>query len=365
MRVALVHEFLNQRGGAERCLEIFHELFPTAPVYTFIHDESKVPFTRGWDVRPSIVDKLPLAKRNHYYYLWLYPALAGRFDLDEYDLVFSNSHAFGKSVRTKGIHICYCHTPMRFAHVMPDEYVGDFSPVKRWVVRNILERIKAWDIATADRVNHFIANSTEVQRRIANLYRRDSTLIHPPVDGNYYVPGASTDGYYLIVTRLVAFKRVDIAVRAFNEMRKPLTIVGTGRELERLQRLAGPTIEFAGAVSDERLRLYYQNCKALVFPQNEDFGIVSLEAQACGKPVIAFRRGGALDTVIDGQTGVFFDEQTPKALSDAVRMFETIQFDPGRCRTNALRFDRAIFKESINKFITECLDHHAGPQRSS
>lgn len=365
MKVALVHEFLNQSGGAERCLEVFHELFPEAPVYTFIHDERKVPFTRGWDIRPSIVDRLPLAKRNHYYYLWLYPAVAGRLSLDQYDLVFSNSHAFGKSVRTRGVHVCYCHTPMRFAHIMPGEYIGGFSPVKRRVVRQILDRIRAWDIGTADRVDYFISNSNEVRRRISEIYGRESTVIFPPVNTDFYVPGPPAGESYLVVSRLVAFKRIDIAVLAFNALGKRLIIVGTGPEGERLRRLSGPTIEFAGAVSDPELRGYYQHSRALILPQHEDFGIVSLEAQACGKPVIAYRRGGALDTVIEGQTGVFFGEQTPEALAEAVRSFEATPFAPARCRSNALRFDRAIFKESINTFIAQCLDHHAGRPRSS
>jgi glycosyltransferase involved in cell wall biosynthesis len=365
MKVALVHEFLNQYGGAERCLKVFHELFPEAPVYTFIYDKRKVDFCTEWNIKPSIIDKLPFARTHHYYYLWLYPTAVERFNLDEYDLVLSSSHAFGKAVRTKGIHVCYCHTPMRFVHVMQDDYLQDFSFMKRWVVRKILKRIGAWDIKTAKRVDYFVANSTEVQRRIKEIYGRESIVIFPPVDTDFYVPGDRDGDFYLIVSRLVAFKKIDLAVEAFNVMQKPLKIIGVGPELHGLKKIAHRNIEFLGNVTDSELRTLYQQCKALILPQFEDFGIVSIEAQACGRPVIAFKKGGARDTVIEGKTGHCFEQQTVQAIIRAVREFESMKFRKDICRENALRFERNVFKEHIRSYLTECLDQKGGQSHSS
>lgn len=365
MNVALVHEFLNQYGGAERCLEIFHELFPDAPVYTFIYDKRKVDFCNGWNIKPSIIDKLPFARTHHYYYLWLYPTVVERFDLDGYDLVLTSSHAFGKAVKTQGVHVCYCHTPMRFAHVLQEDYLRDLSFIKQWAVRKILDRMRKWDIQTAGRVDHFISNSTEVQKRIKALYGRDSTVIFPPVDSDFYVPGYRDGDFYLIVSRLVTFKKVDLAVKAFNELRRPLKIIGDGPELPRLKKIARANVEFLGKVSDTDLKSYYQQCRALILPQFEDFGIVSVEAQACGRPVIAFKKGGALDTVIEAKTGHFFEEQSVQALTRAVKEFESMQFDTLVCRENALRFDKNVFKERIRSYLTECLSQKDGRSRSS
>jgi len=365
MRVALVHEFLNQYGGAERCLEVFHELFPDAPVYTFMYDKTKIDFCKGWHIRPSVIDHLPFARSHHYYYLWLYPRVVERFDLNGFDLVLSSSHAFGKAVKTKGVHVCYCHTPMRFVHVMQEDYLWGLSSVKRRAVQAILSRLRTWDIRTADRVDFFVANSTEVQRRIKELYGRESTVIFPPVDTDFYVPDDGNGDFYLIVARLVAFKKTDIAVEAFNELQKPLKIIGTGPELRRLQRLARQNVEFLGRVTDSELRSYYQRCKALILPQYEDFGIVSLEAQACGRPIVAFRKGGALDTVIEGTTGLFFDEQTPQSLIKAIKKFESMVFEKNACRENALRFARSVFKDRIRSYLTECFDQKDGHLRSS
>lgn len=365
MKVALVHEFLNQYGGAERCLEVFHELFPDAPVYTFIYDKTEIDFCKGWDIRPSVIDNLPFARSHHYYYLWLYPHVVERFDLNGFDLVLSSSHAFGKAVKTKGVHVCYCHTPMRFVHVMQEEYVKEFSSVKRLTVRAILSRLRSWDIRTSERVDFFVANSTEVQRRIKELYGCESVVIFPPVDTDFFVPGDRNGDFYLIVSRLVAFKKIDIAIQAFNEMQKPLKIIGTGPELRRLQRLARRNVEFLGKVSDSELRSSYQRCTALILPQYEDFGIVSLEAQACGRPVVAFRKGGALDTIIEGKTGHFFDEQTPQSLIRAVKKVESTVFEKNICRENALRFARNVFKDRIRSYLTECFDQNDGQSRSS
>jgi glycosyltransferase involved in cell wall biosynthesis len=352
MNLAIVHDFLNQYGGAERCLEIFHELFPQAPIYTLIHKKEYFPHA---DVRTSFIQKLPFAKKSHYQYLPLYPRAIERFDLSEFDVVLSNSAAFAKNVNKpkKSMHICFCCTPMRFVYTMPETYLQRIHPAIRPFVRLMLARLKQWDLKQTKNVDHFVAISHAVKERIKTHYGRDATVIYPPVDVDFFSPKDKAEDFYLIVSRLQIQKRVDLAVVAFNKLGKPLKIIGTGPELKRLKAMAKPNIEFLGGISDKEVRDQYRRCRAFLYPQEEDFGITAVEAQSCGKPVIGYAKGGLLETVIEGKTGHFFSQQTSEALAKAVIEFEQMRFDQDACRQNALRFDKKIFREKIKTFINQ------------
>lgn len=354
--VAIVHDYLNQYGGAERVLECLHRLYPGAPVYTIVHDPGRMPVRfRSWEIRPSWVNRLPGSRRHYEKMIPLFPAAAESFDLSGYDLVVSLSSAWVKGVLTRPetLHICICTSPMRFAW---DEYHERLrrqaNPVIRCLLAGVLQRIRIWDVASSGRPDRYVAISDFVAARIAKYYRRESALIRPGIDTSFFVPdGSAPDNFYLAASRLKPYKRIDLAVEAFNRMGRRLVIAGDGPERRRLERMAGPTISFLGRVSDEVLRDQYRRCRAFVFPTNEDFGLTPLEAQACGAPVIAYGKGGALETVADGRTGVFFTEQTAESLAAAVERFETMRFDPGMIRRHAQKFDQAIFSEKLKALI--------------
>ncbi|MDI3339327.1 MAG: glycosyltransferase [Sphaerobacter sp.] len=360
-RVALVHDYLNQYGGAERVLEALHDLYPDAPVFTSIYAPDLMPQAyRSWDIRPSFMQRLPAVHQRHQVYLPLYPLAFQRLRLDGFDLILSSSSAWAKGVPTPpgALHICYCHSPMRFAwdfrRYAERERLG--SGLRR-LLPPLLAALRRWDVATSRRVDHFIANSTAVARRIADFWGREATVIFPPVDtdGAQPVAPSQVGDYFLLVSRLVPYKRIDIAIEAFNALRLPLKIVGEGRARPDLERIAGPTIEFLGALSDEEKYRLYARCRAAVFPAEDDFGIAQVEVQASGRPAIALAAGGALDTVIDGVTGVLFAPQTPAALIDAVRRFEQVSFSPEQIVAHAARFSRARFQREIADFVTERL----------
>jgi len=352
MKVTIVHDFLNQYGGAERCLEVFHELFPNAPIYTLIH---KPQYFRDADVKTSFAQKLPFAKKSHYAYLALYPLATENFDLSEFDVILSSSAAFAKNINKppRSCHICFCYTPMRFVYTMPETYLARMNPVIRPLVKLMLSRLKNWDLRQTKNVDYFIAISKNTQNSIKEHYHRDSHIIYPPVDVDFFTPEGKTEDFYLVVSRLQLQKRIDIAIDAFNRLGKPLIIIGDGPEVSRLKKIAHPNIEFLGRLPDNQIRDYYRRCKALIFPGEEDFGITPLEAQACGKPVIAYAKGGLLETVIEGKTGHFFKEQTADALAKAILKFEKMRFSAKDCRGNACRFDRKLFKSKIRNFIKE------------
>ncbi|MGQ9625561.1 MAG: glycosyltransferase [Anaerolineae bacterium] len=365
MRVAIIHDWLNQVGGAERVLSALKELYPQAPIYTSIYWPEVMPsHFRLWDIRPSFMDRLPLVKRRHQLFLPLYPLAFESFDLRDYDLIVSNKSGFchGVIAPPEALHICYCLTTTRYlwdfhSYVQREEV----SRLVRAFLAPFLFYLRLWDRVAADRVDHFIAISSAVQSRIAKYYRRDSAVIHPPVDTASYEAYFSPDGhddYFLIASRLIPYKRIDLAVQAFNELGLPLVVLGEGRDRPRLEALARPNIEFKGRVSEEELKSYVARCRAFIFPGLEDFGIAPVEAQAAGRPVIAYAGGGALDTVLEGVTGTFFREQTPQALAEAVRNFEDSHFDPETIRRHASRFDRETFKQRLSRFIEEKYDTH-------
>ena len=354
MRVALVHDWLNQMGGAENVLEELVDLYPGSPVYTSIFAPERMPaHYQDWDIRTLWIDRLPAIHTHHQPYLAIYPSGWRGLDLSNYDVVLSNKSGFCHGVGTEGaLHVCYCLAPTRYVWQY-HSYVNreSLSRVISTAISPLIAMLRRWDYAAAQRVDHFVAISSAIQRRIARFYDRESVIIYPPVETKRYVPLEHTEDYYLVVSRLIPYKRVDLAVRACTALDLPLIVAGDGRDREKLEAIAGPTVQFLGRVPDDDLPELFARARAFLFPGLEDFGIAPVEAQATGCPVIAFRGGGALDTVIDGETGLFFDEQSVESLSDALRHFEALSFDPSRCRQNALRFDTEVFRREIIDFV--------------
>ncbi|MGD2143506.1 MAG: glycosyltransferase [Anaerolineae bacterium] len=362
MDLAVVHDWLNQIGGAEDVLETLVSMFPDAPVYTSMYWRDGMPSAyRGWDIRTSWMDLLPGIYRHHQPYLALYPAAFSSLDLSGYDLVLSNKSGFCHGVRTDGAtHVCYCLAPTR--------YVWDFeayaarealSGALKVALRPLVALLQGWDYRAAQQVDHFVAISHEVQDRIRRFYGRESRVIYPPVDTRRFRPSTERDDYYLIVSRLIPYKRIDLAVRAFNRLQLPLMIAGDGRDREALEALAGPTVTFLGYVPDEELPELFARCRAYVLPGVEDFCIAPVQAQAAGRPVIAYRAGGALDTVVDGETGTFFREPTPDALAECVRSFDPGVIDADACCSNAERFTAAVFQQQLRQLLQQALKSRA------
>jgi glycosyltransferase involved in cell wall biosynthesis len=370
-QVALVHDYLNQYGGAERVLEALHELFPDAPVFTSMYDPGAMPPAyRSWDIRTSFMQRLPGVHRHHQIYLPLYPLAFRCFRLDGYRVVLSSSSAFAKGMRPApgALHVCYCHSPMRFAWTFRQyaerEQIG---PLLRRALPPLLAWLRRWDVATAQRVDVIVANSTAVAQRIRAWWGREATVIFPPVDVERArpAPPGEIGDYFLLVSRLVPYKRIDLAIAAFNALGLPLKIVGDGRDRAALMAQAGPTIEFLGQVPEDEKFHLYAHCRAAVFPAEDDFGIAQVEVQAAGRPAIALARGGALDTVVDGVTGVLFPDQTVESLIEAVRRFERLHFSTGEILRQARRFSRARFKEEMRELIERELEaRRAAPSAS-
>lgn len=360
MRVALVHDWLNGMRGGEKVLEVLCELYPQAEIFTLVYDPARISDTiRAHQVHTSFIQKLPGNRRGYRNYLPLFPAAVEQFDLRGFDLVISSSHCVAKGALTEPQvpHICFCHTPMRYAweqyhEYFPPERLGWF---KRWLIPLALSRLRVWDVASSPRVDAFLANSAHVARRIRAYYGREARVVHPPVEAARFQPVKRPGDHYLIASALVPYKRIDRAIAAFNEMKKPLIIVGQGPEYGRLKRLAGPTITFKSNVNDEEYLSLYATCRAFIFPGEEDFGITPLEAMASGRPVIAFGKGGARETVVDGRTGLFFAEPTPQSLAQAVQRSEKIRWDTKRIRSRALEFDRPKFKQRLAAGIARSL----------
>ncbi|MGH9403292.1 MAG: glycosyltransferase [Terriglobia bacterium] len=356
MQVALVHDCIIHIGGAERVLQNLHAIFPDAPIYTLISNERVADeLLPGASIHTSFAQGLPGSSRFFRAYFPLYPMAVESFDLAGFDVIMSSSFAFAKGILppVTACHICYCHTPLRYIW---SEYHYFRSTVfqqrwKRFLADPVINRLRIWDRLSADRVDHFIANSRITASRIAKYYRRDSTIIYPPARVMAINPSNASGNFYLLVSRLMPYKRVDVAVQAFNQLGLPLKIVGTGPQLAELKRQAKPNVELLGAVPDSALADCYSRCRAFVFPAIEDFGIVMVEAQAYGKPVIACAGGGASEIVIDGETGVLFAEQSPEALVEAIRRFEDLRFEAERIRQHALQFDESEFRHRILKFV--------------
>lgn len=356
MKIAFVHDYLVQYGGAERVLECLTEIYPYAPIYTILYNkeamhgvfENKLIYT-------SYLQKMPFAKRWHRIFPLLMPPAVEEFDFSQYDVVFSDSSSYAKGIITgpNTPHICYMHTPMRYAWDDCQKYTRDFyfPNIIKKLIPFAMNYIRLWDKISADRIDTCIANSNFVAGRIRKYYHKESEVINPPVDIKRFFLSNEKGDCYLMVGRLIAYKQHAIAIKAFNELKLPLKIIGRGPELKRLKKIAGPNIEFLGRVDDEHLQSHYAKCKAVVFPQEEDFGIVAIEALSCGKPLIAYRGGDIPEHMEDGKMGIFFDEQNSDSIKEAVKKFETLDFDPIYIRSKVEKFDREIFKEKIKTLI--------------
>jgi len=360
MKVAIVHYWLVRMRGGEQVLEALCELFPQADIHTHVFDPAAVSETiRRHPVHTSFIQRLPGARRWYQKYLPLMPIALEQMDLRGYDLVISveSGPAKGVIVPPEATHVCYCCTPMRYLWDMVHDYRENAGFLTRWVTPILTHYLRLWDQASAARVDRFVASSSYVAARIRKYYRREATVIPPPVDTGAFQPARERDDFYLMVGQLVGYKRTDLAIEAFRRLDRRLVIIGAGAEFGRLRAKAGPNVTLMGYQSPEVLRDHYGRCRALIFPGKEDFGIVPVEAMAAGKPVIAYHRGGVRDSVVDGKTGVFFDAQTPDALIEAVRRFESLEahFVTEEIVRHARQFDRRVFKERMEKFIQESL----------
>lgn len=365
MKIALVHDYLVQYGGAERVLEAFTEIWPYAPIYTLLHDpEAMHGKFSGKRIYTSFLQKSRFARKHHRLFPPLMPVAIESFDFSKYDVVLSDSSSYAKGIitRPETLHISYVHTPMRYAWDDCQKYTQDFGFPRfiKKLVPFFMNPIRIWDKASADRVDHYIANSKFVQSRIAKYYRKESEVIHPPVDiASFSVaPESERKDYFLMVGRLIAYKRHDIAIEAFNRLKLPLKIIGRGPEFDRLKKLAGPTIEFLGRVPDEALPKYYAECQAFIFPQEEDFGIVAEEAFASGRPVIAYRGGDIVEHLEEGKMGEFFEEQTTASLESAIRKFQGKTYDSALIRSRAEQFDKALFRAKIQSTVEALVAKH-------
>ncbi len=369
--LALIHDWLNQLGGAEDVLAALVGLYPDAPLYTSLYDRDRMPaHWREWDIRTAFIDRLPFAHRKPQLYFPLYPFAFEQFDLRGYDVVLSNKSGFCHGVITgpETMHVCYCLTPTRYVwryHQYAEQ--EDLGRLTRAGLAPFLTFLRQYDRLAADRVDHFIAISDEVRRRIAKVYRREATIIYPPVDVGRFAPSNRVDDYYLFVGRLVPYRRLDVLIEAFNKMGKPLKIAGSGRDRARLEALAGPTVEFLGFVPDADLPDLLARCRAFVWPGEEDFGISPLQANAAGRPVIAYAAGGARETVVPGVTGALFAEQSVAAIIETVESFDPLSVSPAAIRRHAEQYDIALFKRRIADFVAQKYEawNSATPGQSS
>ena len=361
-RVVLVHDWLTGMRGGEKVLESLCRLFPTAELVTLVHQRGSVsPLIESRRIRTSIAQRLPRATKLYRHYLPVFPTAIELFDLDDADVVISTSHCAAKAVvpTARAMHVCYCHSPMRYAWDQFESYFGAervgrgmnlaMRPMMAWLAR--------WDRATASRVHRFVANSQYVAGRIARYYNRRSTVLYPPVDTEFFTPAPrpAQQPYFLVVSALVPYKRIDLALAAADRLQVPLKVVGAGPDLERLRARAGRTVEFTGQLGDEALREAYRGATAVLLPGEEDFGIVPVEAMACGRPVVALGRGGACETVQDGVTGVLVPESTPEAFADALSRAQSLQFDPAVLRRHAETFGVARFEHAFQAILDETL----------
>lgn len=365
MKVALIHDHLAQDGGAEKVLQVLAEMYPDAPIFTLLYEKENVNrYFRDRHIETSIIQKLPGGIKHYQWYLYFMPLAVEFFDLRAYDLIISDTSSFAKGVITSpdSLHICYCHTPTRYLWSDTHQYINEL-PYNKWlkkIISLVLNRLRLWDRTAADRVDHYIANSETVRRRIGKYYRRESTVIYPPVETDKFAISdisqqSPEQKYFLAGCRLVPYKRVDLIIKAFLQLGPGyrLKIFGSGVDLPRLQSLAAgaPQIEFLGRVSEEEKARLFSGAQAFINPQEEDFGITVVESLASGRPVIAYRRGGATETVQEGVSGIFFDEPTVESLIETIRRFESIEFDPQLIRQESLRYSVDSFKTQIKEYI--------------
>lgn len=361
MKVALVHDFLVKLGGAERVLQVLSEMFPKAPIFTLFYDESKVGDVFPADkVKCSFLQKYPGFLRKRYRFLInKFPRAVEEFDFSDYDLVISSNTAFSHGIITpvNTKHLCYCHSPMRYAWDWANEYREENSikGLKTLLYAPLMKYLRKWDFLAADRADAFIANSRNVKNRISKYYKMDSEVIYPPVDIDRFRVSDKHSGYFLIVSTLTPYKKIDLAVSLFNKIGRKLVIIGDGPQREYLENIAGDNIDFLGFKDDETVTEYMKNCRALIFPGEEDFGMTPVEAMACGKPVLAFGKGGCTESVVSGKTGEFFFEPTVEAMEDGLArlLYNEKFYRPHTIRRHSGKFSREVFEKKIKKKIRE------------
>lgn len=362
MKLALVHDYLIQDGGAEKVVDVMHGLWPEAPLYTLLFDPKSLPTFKGRDIRTSFIEKLPLGRRKYQWYLPLMPTATEHYNLSEYDVVLSSTSAFAKGILTRedALHICYCHTPTRYLWSDTHSYIEELRVpgIVKKMLPPLLSYLRMWDRQSADRVDLFIANSETVRRRIQKYYRRDAVVIHPPVDTDRFSISKEPKTYFLTGGRLVAYKRYDLVIEAANRTGLPLKIFGSGPVEKDLQKMARPNVEFLGRVSDEEQARLYAGARAFIHPQEEDFGITPVESMASGRPVIAWRKGGATETVQEGVSGQFFDEQSWEELADYMIRFDERQWDPSAIKSYAETFSRKRFESKLTELIEQTWKQH-------
>ena len=362
-KIAIVHDFLTYFGGAERVLASLHDLYPEAPIYTLLYDKDKMKrYFPDAKIRTSFLNKLPkFIRKRKKYLLPLMPTAAETFDLRDFDIVISSSNSFAKGIITKPktVHICYCHAPTRFLWDWHYNYLNEnkIKGIKKVLMLPFLHYMRMWDKSASERVDQFIANSQNTADKIKKFYRRESVVIYPPaITGKlkvHKVKSQKSDNYFLIVSRLSPYKRIDIAVEAFNKLGLPLIIIGDGQDRKRLEKMAEKNIKFLGFQPDEKLGQYYQNCYAFIFPGEDDFGITPVEAMSFGKPVLAFRKGGLIETIIEGITGEFFDDPIPEILADGIRRLKNNynNYNPEKIAAYAEKFSKKKFKKDIKNIV--------------
>jgi glycosyltransferase involved in cell wall biosynthesis len=354
LRVALVHDWLTNQGGAERVLWAFHQAYPDAPIYTSVYNAAAMTQFAQCDVRTSFLQNWPLAQKKHQLYPKLRQIAFESFDFSEYDVVLSTSSAESKGVitGTNTLHISYLHTPTRYYWSDYDRYLaspgfGWMNPIVRFILPRMISSLRHWDYAAAQRPDILLANSQYVAARIKKYYGLKAAIIYPPVSVDRFRSDVPKEDYYIVVSRLIPYKRVDLAVVAARDNDLPLIVIGDGSERAKLELVAGPKTKFLGRLSDEEVAQYYERAKGFIFTAEEDFGITPLEAQAAGMPVLAFGKGGALETIIDGKTGMFFKEQTRESVTEALALFEKQQFKASDCREQAQKFSEERFINEI------------------
>jgi glycosyltransferase involved in cell wall biosynthesis len=374
MKAALVHDWLNGMRGGENVLEAIADMYPDAIIHTLFCDPEMISEKiKRHEIVTSFIQNLPFRKSLYRHYLPLFPRAIERFDLGGYDLVISTSHCVAKGAKTgpDALHICYCFSPMRYVWDRFDDYFpkNKINPLRYRFISFIAKRLRSWDQRSSERVDLFIADSSFVKKRIDSFYKRPSAIVFPPVDTEFYTPGTGTGkGYFLLAGAMVPYKKGEIVIEAFRKLGEKLIVTGDGPELDRLKHMAAPNIEFTGWIDKNKLRDYYRGCRALIFPGVEDFGIIPVEAQACGKPVIAYGEGGVLDTVTgptidnykehDGfKSGLFFPEQSPESIRKAVEIFRQMEFDSDSIIRHAGKFSKAIFTKSMSELILNSYEH--------
>lgn len=356
-KIALVFDWTTVQGGAEKVNLVLHKMFPKAPIFTSVYNPEKVKGFEKANIKTSFIQNLPFSKTKHQLYLPLMPYAYELFDLSEFDIVISSSHACSKGVITKPgtLHVCYCHSPMRYAWDNWQAYIDEYkmNPLVKKLGKDRIHNLRMWDRLAAERVDKYIANSNTTKRRIKKYYDKNSEIIFPMINHSDYEIAKKRKGYFLAVGRLAPYKKFDLIIEAFNQLGLPLKVVGTGIMANELISHSGDNIEFLGYVPDEELKTLYSECEALIFPQIEDFGITPLEAMASGRPVIAIGEGGSLDTIVDGKTGIFFKKQTVKDLTQAVEKYiaHKSNFKPSFIREHAKQFDKNEFEKKLIEFI--------------